>query len=60
MIIARCSVCDRCNQNDRQHIVGNIVAPIHVRRHGSANVQGRGLLVHHPEGLPPDTLCVTL
>lgn len=42
LIIARCSVRDRCNQNDRQHFVGNVLAPIHVRGHGSANVQGRG------------------
>lgn len=34
---------DRCHQNDRQHIIGNIVTAIHVRCHGSANVQGRGL-----------------
>lgn len=42
MIIARCSVRDRCNQNDREHFVGNIIATIHVRGHGSPNVQGRG------------------
>lgn len=42
MIIARCSVRDRCNQNDREHFVGNIIATIHVCRHGSPNVQGRG------------------
>lgn len=44
MIIARCSVRDRCHQNDRQHFVGNLIATVHVRCHGSPNVQGRGWL----------------
>lgn len=43
MIIARCSVRDRCNQNDRQHFVGHVIATVHVCGDGRANVQGRGL-----------------
>lgn len=42
LIIARCSMRDRCNQNDRQHFIGNVLTTVHVCRHGSANVQGRG------------------
>lgn len=53
MVIARCSVRDRCNQNDRQHFVGNIIATIHVCRHGSPNVQGRGHFLLVPETLAP-------
>lgn len=37
---------DRCNQNDWKHFVGNVLASIHVRGHGSANVQGRGHFHH--------------
>lgn len=42
MIIARCTMRDRCHQNDRQHIIGNIFTAIHVCCNGRANVQGRG------------------
>lgn len=49
MIIARCTVRDRCHQNNRQHIVGNIVTAIYVRGHGSPNVQGRGQILYPDE-----------
>lgn len=37
----------RCYQNDWQHFVGNIIATVHVRSHGSPNVQGRGHFCKH-------------
>lgn len=45
LIVARCSMRDRCNQNDRQHFVGHVVTTVHVRGHGRSNVQGRGLIL---------------
>lgn len=50
MIIARCTMRDRCHQNDRQHIIGYIITAIHVRCNGRANVQGRGQL-YNPQSL---------
>lgn len=39
--LARSPMCNRCYKNDWKHFVGDKSSAIHVRRHGSANVQGR-------------------
>lgn len=47
--LARSAMCYRRYQNDREYFAGDKSTTIHVCSHGSANVQGMGVILNFLE-----------